>query len=54
VTRVKLNIISLGIHATPQPGHVGHTQSHGCVWLTNWDAARVAGMVKVGKPVISE
>jgi lipoprotein-anchoring transpeptidase ErfK/SrfK len=41
-----------GLHGTPEPSRVGHTQSHGCVRLTNWDAARVAGMVKVGTPVI--
>jgi len=34
-----------GIHGTPEPGKVGHTQSHGCVRLTNWDAARLAEMV---------
>ncbi|OFW12989.1 MAG: hypothetical protein A3F70_05655 [Acidobacteria bacterium RIFCSPLOWO2_12_FULL_67_14] len=27
-----------GIHGTPEPSRVGHTQSHGCVRLTNWDA----------------
>lgn len=31
-----------GIHGTPEPSRVGHTQSHGCVRLTNWDAQRVA------------
>ncbi|MGE0444778.1 MAG: L,D-transpeptidase family protein [Vicinamibacterales bacterium] len=31
-----------GIHGTPEPSTVGHTQSHGCVRLTNWDALRVA------------
>jgi lipoprotein-anchoring transpeptidase ErfK/SrfK len=37
-----------GIHGTPEPGNIGHTESHGCVRLTNWDAARVAAMVKPG------
>lgn len=34
-----------GIHGTPEPQTIGRTQSHGCVRLTNWDAARLAGMV---------
>jgi lipoprotein-anchoring transpeptidase ErfK/SrfK len=41
-----------GIHGTPEPGKVGHTQSHGCVRLTNWDAARLATLVAPGTPVI--
>jgi lipoprotein-anchoring transpeptidase ErfK/SrfK len=40
-----------GLHGTPEPGNVGHTESHGCVRLTNWDAARVAALVKPGTPV---
>lgn len=34
-----------GIHGTPAPEAIGVTQSHGCVRLTNWDAARLAEMV---------
>ena len=34
-----------GIHGTPEPQTIGRTQSHGCVRLTNWDVARLAGMV---------
>lgn len=34
-----------GIHGTPAPETIGRAQSHGCVRLTNWDAARLAGMV---------
>jgi lipoprotein-anchoring transpeptidase ErfK/SrfK len=34
-----------GIHGTPEPALIGRTQSHGCVRLTNWDAARLAQMV---------
>ncbi len=40
-----------GLHGTPEPGNIGHTESHGCVRLTNWDAARVASLVKPGTPV---
>lgn len=41
-----------GIHGTPDPEKIGRTESNGCVRLTNWDAARVALMVKGGTPVI--
>lgn len=34
-----------GIHGTPAPETIGRAQSHGCVRLTNWDAARLAQMV---------
>lgn len=43
-----------GLHGTPAPGKVGHTASHGCVRLTNWDALKVASMVKQGTEVIFE
>lgn len=41
-----------GIHGTPDPEKIGRTESNGCVRLTNWDAARVALMVKGGTPVV--
>jgi lipoprotein-anchoring transpeptidase ErfK/SrfK len=41
-----------GIHGTPEPSKVGHVQSHGCVRLTNWDAATVAQFVRPGTVVI--
>lgn len=41
-----------GLHGTPEPSKIGRTQSHGCVRLTNWDALRLAGMVKPGMRVI--
>ena len=41
-----------GIHGTSEPQQIGRAQSNGCVRLTNWDAARVALMVKAGTPVI--
>lgn len=43
-----------GIHGTPEPSEIGHSQSHGCVRLTNWDASIVAGMVRDGTPVVFE
>jgi len=41
-----------GIHGTPVPENIGRTASHGCVRMTNWDAARVSLMVKAGTPAI--
>jgi lipoprotein-anchoring transpeptidase ErfK/SrfK len=41
-----------GIHGTPEPSTVGHTQSHGCVRMTNWDVRRVREWAKPGTPVI--
>ena len=41
-----------GIHGTPEPSHVGHTHSHGCVRMTNWDAAALGKAVKKGTPVL--
>jgi lipoprotein-anchoring transpeptidase ErfK/SrfK len=37
-----------GIHGTPNPETIGRTESHGCIRLTNWDAARLSLMVKAG------
>ena len=41
-----------GIHGTPDPETIGRAQSHGCVRLTNWDAARLAGMVSGSTKVL--
>jgi lipoprotein-anchoring transpeptidase ErfK/SrfK len=41
-----------GIHGTPEPSTIGKTQSHGCIRLTNWDAAELAEMVAPGIPAI--
>jgi lipoprotein-anchoring transpeptidase ErfK/SrfK len=40
-----------GLHGTPEPGTVGHTASHGCVRLTNWDASALADLVTTGTAV---
>jgi lipoprotein-anchoring transpeptidase ErfK/SrfK len=42
---------SYGIHGTPRPGEIGKTQSHGCIRLTNWDAADLAKRVRRSTPV---
>jgi lipoprotein-anchoring transpeptidase ErfK/SrfK len=41
-----------GIHGTPEPSAIGRSQSHGCVRLTNWDALKLAGLVKPGTRVV--
>jgi len=51
VVWIDLNLEHYGIHGTPEPSRIGHTESHGCVRLTNWDAARLASLVKAGTPV---
>lgn len=43
-----------GIHGTPEPSTIGRTQSHGCIRLTNWDAAELASIVGPGTPAILE
>jgi lipoprotein-anchoring transpeptidase ErfK/SrfK len=40
-----------GIHGTSEPATIGRAESNGCVRLTNWDAAKLAGMVKPGVKV---
>ena len=40
-----------GIHGTPEPAKVGHSETNGCIHLTNWDAERLAKIVKVGARV---
>ncbi len=37
-----------GIHGTDEPSRIGRAESNGCIRLTNWDAARLAQMVKPG------
>jgi lipoprotein-anchoring transpeptidase ErfK/SrfK len=49
---IDVNIEHYGMHGTPEPSRVGHTESHGCVRLTNWDAAKLAALVKPGTPVL--
>lgn len=48
---IELSLPGYGIHGTPNPELIGKTGSHGCFRLTNWDALRLAKMVKVGAPV---
>lgn len=48
---IALSKPTYGIHGTPEPSKIGKTNSHGCVRLTNWDAAELAKMVKPGVTV---
>jgi len=41
-----------GLHGTPEPSTIGRAQSHGCVRLTNWDALKLASLVKPGTKVL--
>ena len=50
-TWISLNIETYGIHGSPDPSLIGKRQSHGCVRLTNWDAAELGRMVKPGVKV---
>ena len=37
-----------GIHGTPTPARIGREETNGCIHLTNWDAARLSTLAKVG------
>lgn len=37
-----------GIHGTDEPNRIGRAESNGCIRLTNWDAARLAQMIRPG------
>ena len=48
---IALNKKGIGIHGTSTPESIGHSSSHGCIRLANWDVVRLAERVKVGTPV---
>ena len=48
---IALDKPTYGIHGTPEPSKIGKTESHGCIRLTNWDAAELARLVKPGVTV---
>ena len=50
-TWIGLNVPTYGIHGAPDPELIGKRQSHGCVRLTNWDAAELGKAVKAGVQV---
>jgi lipoprotein-anchoring transpeptidase ErfK/SrfK len=51
VVWIDLSVEHYGIHGSPEPSRIGHTESHGCVRMTNWDAWALAEMVEAGTPV---
>jgi lipoprotein-anchoring transpeptidase ErfK/SrfK len=54
VVWIDLDRPHFGIHGTPEPGKIGYRESHGCVRLTNWDALKLAALVKPGTAVLFE
>lgn len=48
---IDLSKPTYGIHGTPEPSKIDKSASHGCVRMTNWDAAELAQMVSTGVPV---
>jgi len=54
VVWIDINKPHYGIHGTPEPGRIGYTASHGCVRLTNWDASKLAGLVRKGTSIVFE
>jgi lipoprotein-anchoring transpeptidase ErfK/SrfK len=49
---IDINKEHFGLHGTPEPSTIGRTESHGCVRLTNWDAATLGRMVSPGTRVV--
>jgi lipoprotein-anchoring transpeptidase ErfK/SrfK len=43
-----------GMHGTPAPEQIGHTGSHGCFRLANWDAEYLLKLAWIGMPVFIE
>jgi lipoprotein-anchoring transpeptidase ErfK/SrfK len=46
-----LNKKGIGMHGTDSPWTIGRSASHGCIRLANWDAAKLAAMIKKGMAV---
>ncbi|CAN7232984.1 L,D-transpeptidase family protein [Caulobacter sp. LjRoot300] len=51
-TWIDLTKDTYGIHGTPDPKLVNKRASHGCVRLTNWDAAELGAAVQKGAKVV--
>ncbi len=47
-----LNRPGIGIHGTSTPDTIGRAGSHGCIRLSNWDAAEFYKLIGKGTPVI--
>ena len=46
-----LSLRHYGLHGTPEPSRVGHSETKGCVHLTNWDAKRLSALASAGVAV---
>ena len=51
---IAINQQHVGLHGTADPSSIGYVQSHGCIRLTNWDALRLASLVRAGTEVTFE
>ena len=51
VVWIDINKEHFGLHGTPEPSTIGRTESHGCIRLTNWDAAKLGRLVSPGTKV---
>jgi lipoprotein-anchoring transpeptidase ErfK/SrfK len=40
------------VHGAPDPRLIGKRASHGCVRLTNWDAAELGSAIRKGTVVV--
>ncbi|HEY0293078.1 MAG TPA: L,D-transpeptidase [Hansschlegelia sp.] len=49
---IDLSKPTYGIHGTPEPSQISKTASHGCVRLTNWDAADLGRLVDPKKTTV--
>lgn len=52
VVWIDLNREHIGLHGTNAPETIKRAESHGCVRMTNWDAARLTRMIDNGLPVV--
>jgi lipoprotein-anchoring transpeptidase ErfK/SrfK len=51
VVWIALSKAHYGIHGTNDPESIGYASSHGCIRLTNWDAAEIEHRLDEGVPV---
>lgn len=51
-TWIDLTKDTFGIHGSPDPRLIGKRASHGCVRLTNWDAAELGSAIRKGTVVV--
>ena len=47
-----LSLPGYGIHGTPLPERIGRAESRGCFRLSNWNAARLYSLCRIGTRVI--